>query len=157
MMGRSPYEWQTRKRTARCAICGREFETDSARRIYCGSDACERERRRRKAARRSKLALDKRARSGLGCVQKTQTRIQHMDEISVHDINNNLKGSLVSVEQRSPDSPTHVGIITIGGIKLRMVVYPVRVSRKGRAYNPVRLSYLADGGMVLKAAPATEG
>ena len=80
-----------------------------------------------------------------------------MDEISVHDINTNLKGSLVAVEQRSPDSPTHVGIITIGGVKLRMVVYPLRVSRKGRAYTPVRLSYLADGGMVLKAAPATEG
>lgn len=156
-MSRRAYEWENRLRTVTCPICGREFTTLSMRRKYCGSPLCEEERRRRKAARRSKLALDKRARSRLGCIPKTKTRIQHMDEISVHDINNNLKGSLVAVEQRSPDSPTHVGIITIGGVKLRMVVYPLRVSRKGRAYNPVRLSYLADGGMVLRAAPATEG
>lgn len=148
MMGRSPYEWQKRKRTARCAICGREFETDSARRIYCGSDACERERMARKAESMRKLRARRgKEREGMernGNGKRTDA------SVTAEDLTNSMMGSLYGVEQTSPQSPTMIGIITIDGVRMRVAVYPERTSLKGRVYNPVRLSYLPGSEFVLR-------
>lgn len=147
-MSRSPYEWQRRPRTARCAICGCEFKTDSARRIYCGSDECELERKARKAeSMRNLRARRRKERDGMernGNGKRTDA------SVTAEDLTNSMRGSLYGVEQSSPNSPTMIGIITIDGVRMRIAVYPERTSLKGRIYSPVRLSYLPGSEFILR-------
>ena len=38
---RKPYQWNYRKRTAKCRFCGKEFVTTSARQRYCHGAECD--------------------------------------------------------------------------------------------------------------------
>lgn len=85
---------------------------------------------------------------------KEAEEIEGTDGLAGADIrvaNNHLKGTEFEVEPRGADSPIRRGIITIDGVRLRLAVYPAKVSRTGREYNPVRLQFLPDCGCVLKA------
>ncbi len=62
-----------------------------------------------------------------------------------HDENNHLKGTLYDCEPQSANSPVMRGVVTIDGVKLRVAVFPLKLSRLGRLVYPVRLEYFGDG------------
>lgn len=62
-----------------------------------------------------------------------------------HDENNHLKGTLYDCEPQTPDSPVMRGVVTIDGVKMRVAVFPLKLSRSGRLVYPVRLEYFGDG------------
>ncbi len=67
-----------------------------------------------------------------------------------HDENNHLKGTLYDCEQLNERSPLMRGVITIDGVKLRIAVFQLKLSRTGRLVYPVRLEYFGDGATLKK-------
>lgn len=74
----------------------------------------------------------------------------------IHNANNHLRGTEYSTHTDDPSKPVRRGLITIDGAILRFAVFPERISKQGKPYNPIQLQYVPDCKLVLKAVPVEQ-
>lgn len=77
--------------------------------------------------------------------------------MTIHDMNNHLRGTEFDVERAGEGSPIRRGVVTIDGTVLKFSVFAERIGMKGLPYYPVKLEYAPDSKTKLVSVPVDEG